>query len=491
MDFPKKQAQRLMPLYLLEYNEKLFEYHPDPSASWGGGSGGSYTGGDGITISSQNVISVDNTIAKKSDIPTNYVTTDTYQVITGQKQINTAFYFGDGNHNSIMIDGDYVNRPLIAMYNDTLGSEFSIGVDDNTETTVNGAYFSYEDNNGLRFYALPHQSDTGANTYTLATTSDLPTKTSDLTNDSGFITSSALTSYVTTTQLEDALDDYALSTDIPTEVSQLTNDAGYTTQTWVQNQGYITGITSSMVTTALGYTPGTSNFSGSYNDLTDKPTLSTVATTGSYNDLTDKPTIPDTSNFVTTDTIQTISVTKYFSSGTLVIKDSVQTLSHYTDMFKYSDLAGDIDFELPINKTKGTVSEPTKYTLATIDDIPSLTGYATEQWVTNQGYSTFSGSYNDLTNKPTYSTVATTGSYNDLTNKPDLSIYAESADLSTVATTGSYNDLSDKPTIPTSATSTSTVTPTTETLVFTLSDDSTVTVNVMTGATVSTTTTLS
>ena len=37
MDFPKKQAQRLMPLYLLEYSEKLFTNHPDPSAPWGGG----------------------------------------------------------------------------------------------------------------------------------------------------------------------------------------------------------------------------------------------------------------------------------------------------------------------------------------------------------------------------------------------------------------------------------------------------------------------
>ena len=49
------------------------------------------------------------------------------------------------------------------------------------------------------------------------------------------------------------------------------------------------------------------------------------------------------------------------------------------------------------------------------------------------------GSYNDLTDKPNLSTVATTGSYNDLLNKPNLS---------TVAITGSYNDLTDKPTIP-------------------------------------------
>ena len=33
---------------------------------------------------------------------------------------------------------------------------------------------------------------------------------------------------------------------------------------------------------------------------------------------------------------------------------------------------------------------------------------------------TFSGSYNDLTDKPTLATVATSGSYNDLLNKPDL-----------------------------------------------------------------------
>ena len=51
---------------------------------------------------------------------------------------------------------------------------------------------------------------------------------------------------------------------IPTNTNQLTNGAGY-----------ITGITSSMVTTALGYTPGTSSFSGSYNDLSNRPTIPT------------------------------------------------------------------------------------------------------------------------------------------------------------------------------------------------------------------------
>lgn len=76
-------------------------------------------------------------------------------------------------------------------------------------------------------------------------------------------------------------------------------------------------------------------------------------------------------------------------------------------------------------------------------------------------------SYNDLTDKPTFSTVATSGSYNDLLNKPVLfngdydnlintpTLFSGSyvdltnkPNFSTVATSGSYADLTDKPTIP-------------------------------------------
>lgn len=72
-----------------------------------------------------------------------------------------------------------------------------------------------------------------------------------------------------------------VNVEVPTNVSDLNNDSGY-----------ITGIDSNDVISALGYTPGTSNFSGDYNDLNNKPNLATVATSGSYNDLTDLPTIP-------------------------------------------------------------------------------------------------------------------------------------------------------------------------------------------------------
>jgi len=61
------------------------------------------------------------------------------------------------------------------------------------------------------------------------------------------------------------------------------------------------------------------------------------------------------------------------------------------------------------------------------------------QWV-QPAAPTFSGNYNDLTNKPALATVATSGSYNDLSDRPTFGDGGFD---------GSYNSLSDLPTIPT------------------------------------------
>lgn len=57
----------------------------------------------------------------------------------------------------------------------------------------------------------------------------IPTKTSDLTNDSGYITNSALTNYATKTELEEVED----------EIPSLD---GYATESWVEDQGYVTDV---------------------------------------------------------------------------------------------------------------------------------------------------------------------------------------------------------------------------------------------------------
>ena len=75
-------------------------------------------------------------------------------------------------------------------------------------------------------------------------------------------------------------------------------------------------------------------------------------------------------------------------------------------------------------------------------------------WVDTEAQSVGAVDWDDVGNKPNFATVAESGSYNDLTDKPtipeapDLTPYAKTADLSTVATSGSYNDLTDKPVIP-------------------------------------------
>ena len=103
---------------------------------------------------------------------------------------------------------------------------------------------------------------------------------------------------------------------VPTTVSSFTNDAGY-----------ITGITSSMVTTALGYTPGTSNFSGDYDDLTNKPSIPTATS-----DLTND------SGFIT---INDIPVTDVEVNGTSVVAGGIASVSVPINV---SDLANDAGY---------------------------------------------------------------------------------------------------------------------------------------------------
>ncbi len=117
-------------------------------------------------------------------------------------------------------------------------------------------------------------SDVGA----LPNTTTIPTKTSQLNNDSGFIDSSAL-------------DGYAKTTDIPTKTSQLANNSGFITANDVPVKS-VDGQTGTVVTNAVKTTlqsltntqkaqaranigAGTSSFDGDYNSLDNKPTIPT------------------------------------------------------------------------------------------------------------------------------------------------------------------------------------------------------------------------
>lgn len=76
---------------------------------------------------------------------------------------------------------------------------------------------------------VPTKTSELTNDSNFATTSDIPTKTSQLTNDSGFITSSDIPTIPTKTSELTNDSGFLTTADIPTKTSQLTNDSGFVT----------------------------------------------------------------------------------------------------------------------------------------------------------------------------------------------------------------------------------------------------------------------
>lgn len=128
----------------------------------------------------------------------------------------------------------------------------------------------------------------------------------------------------------------AVTINVPTKVSDLTNDSGFiTSETEPDFNGSVAATITSADITAWN---GKSSFSGSYNDLTDKPTLfsgayadltgkpnlAAVATSGDYDDLSNKPTIPSA---VTESTVSGWGFTKNAGNVGSTTVSSIVTLT--------------------------------------------------------------------------------------------------------------------------------------------------------------------
>ena len=169
-------------------------------------------------------------------------------------------------------------------------------------TPSNPPTYPVDSVNGKTGVVVLSAADVGA----LPNTTVIPDKTSQLDNDSGYITASALTGYAKKTEIptktseltndsgyitNTALEPYAKTVDIPTKTSQLNNDSGYITTNDVPVKS-VDGATGDVVTNAVKTTTqtltetqkqqartnigaGTSSFDGDYNSLTNKPTIPT------------------------------------------------------------------------------------------------------------------------------------------------------------------------------------------------------------------------
>ena len=182
----------------------------------------------------------------------------------------------------------------------------------------------------------------------------------------------------------------------------------------------VTGLQNVLDTKAATSSLATVATTGSYADLTNKPTLSMVASTGSYTDLTNKPvfqTVASTGSYT-----DLYNLPDLFSGSYTDLTNKPTRLGQFTNDVGYQTAS---EVSSAINNVVGAAPSGLG-TLAEIaaqlqsDESALLALTATVQSLAPVATS---GSYADLTNKPTLFS----GSYADLTGKP--SIPSKTSDL--------------------------------------------------------------
>ena len=194
-----------------------------------------------------------------------------------------------------------------------------------------------------------------------------------------------------------------------------------------------TGATKTITVTGLG---GGGSFSGDYNDLVNTPTFATIATSGdytdlsnlpslfdgnynsltnkptlfsgSYNDLTNKPTLFSESynDLTNKPTLSTVAGTGAYSdlSGTPSLA-TVATSGDYNDLTNKPSTGSTLTIA---DEGSDLTTDATKLDFVGAGVAVTGTGTTKTVTITGGGAGSFSGSYVDLTNKPTLGTAAAT-----------------------------------------------------------------------------------
>lgn len=355
--------------------------------------------------------------------------------------------------------------------------------------TVNNATLTIKKNgNNVASFTANSASDVSADIA-------VPTKTSDITNDSNFVSDANYvhTDNNFTTTLKNKLDGIAAGAEvnvqsdwsqtnasaddyiknkpsIPTKTSDLTNDSGYISTLPIASASTLGAIKvgtnlsiaadgtlsadAQSITVDSALSPTSTNpvenrvINTALGAKANVADLANVATSGDYDDLLNKPTIPTVNN--ATLTIQRNSTTV----DTFTANSAQDKTVNIVVPTATSDLTNDSGFLTSIPTASSSVLGGVKVGagLSITDGTLSVTGGGVAdavEWAnvlnkpTNVSYWTNDAGYITSAALPTKTS--------DLTNdgSDGSSTYVEADELSTVATSGSYNDLTNKPTMPT------------------------------------------
>ena len=282
----------------------------------------------------------------------------------------------------------------------------------------------------------------------------VPTKVSELSNDAGYLTQHQDISNLATKSEVSAVESkipaaYELPTASATTLGGVKVGSGLSITNGVLSATGGGGVADSVEWDKVQNKPNFANVatSGDYNDLSNKPTipsvaglaseayvnekvaaikvpsldgyaktadLSTVATSGSYNDLVDKPTIPSTTGLASeayvNEKVAAIVIPEVPTKVSELENDAGYLTEHQSlaEYAKKTEIPAPYTLPVATKTTLGGVKVGAG--LAMNDGVLSATGGGTADSV----------DWGNIENKPSFSTVATSGSYNDLLDKPSI-----------------------------------------------------------------------
>ena len=396
---------------------------------------------------------------------------------------NDSDFVSDANY--VHTDNNFTTALKDKLNGIATGAEVNVQSDWNITDTSSDAFIKNKP-------SIPTKTSDLTNDSGFITSAALPTKTSDLTNDSGFITNqvSNLVNYYDQTAINSMFN----ALDVPTKTSDLTNDSGFLTSIPIASASTLGGVKiGNGINVAADGTISAAVASLDWANITNKPTnVSYWTNDAGYITSADLPTktsdLTNDSDFVTSADVPTKTSDLTNDSG--FITNSVSNLANY---YKKSETYTQGE----VNSLLSAIVIPTKTSDLTNDsNFVSDTDYATASKggvikvgsglaITNGVLSTTGGGvadaveWSNVLNKPSdvsywtndagyITSAALPTKTSDLTNDSGfLTSYTEtdpiysaspaagitSADISSWDAksdfSGSYNDLTDKPTIPT------------------------------------------